>query len=180
MIPEIKTKRLILNAFNLSDAGTVTKLLKNKKIYENTINIPFPYKKKDAQKWISEHPSLFLNSKAVTFAIRFKDILIGAIDIRLEMNHLRGEIGYWIGFKYWNKGYCSEAAAAVIKYAFEELKLNKIHAQHMAHNVASGFVMQKCGMEYEGYLKQHYVKQGKFIDSVMYGITKESYKKLNT
>ena len=155
----------------------MAKLLRNKKIFDTTVNLPFPYKIIDAQKWIAEHALLYLNLREITFAIRSKGILIGAIVIRLDMNNLRGDIGFWIGVNYWNKGFCTEAAAAIIKYGFNELKLNKITAQHMINNSASGRVMQKCEMEKEGYLKQHYLKDGKYIDCVLYGITRNTYMK---
>jgi [ribosomal protein S5]-alanine N-acetyltransferase len=63
MIPAIKTKRLVLNAFNLTDAKAIGKLMKNKKIFDTTVKLPFPYKLIDAQKWIAEHMSLFLKSR---------------------------------------------------------------------------------------------------------------------
>jgi RimJ/RimL family protein N-acetyltransferase len=71
---------------------------------------------------------------------------------------------------YWGRGYATEAALAVIAFGFEELGLNRIYAQHMASNPASGRVMQKAGMRHEGTLRQHVTKFGIVDDIAIYGI----------
>ena len=71
------------------------------------------------------------------------------------------EIGYAIGRNYWNKGYTTEALGAFIKHLMTK-DVHKIVASHIKENVASGRVMQKCGMlfDYEAteeiYYHQHY------------------------
>lgn len=84
-------------------------------------------------------------------------------------------MGYWIGVPYWNKGYATEAASAVIEFGFNEMMLNKIHAHHMGNNESSGKVMIKNGMEKEGYFKKHILKNGEYLDTVFYGILREDY-----
>ncbi|NEP60397.1 MAG: GNAT family N-acetyltransferase, partial [Symploca sp. SIO2G7] len=85
------------------------------------------------------------------------------------------ELGYWIGVLYWSKGYCTEAAKAVVQYGFEVIGLHRIQAAHFPHNPASGRVMQKIGMSYEGYRRQHILKWGKFEDLELYGILKSDW-----
>ena len=82
------------------------------------------------------------------------------------------EMGSWIGKPYWNQGYATEAAKAIIKQGFEVMKLNRIHAHHFARNAASGKVLLKIGMKHEGTLRQHVVKWDKFEDIELYGILK--------
>ena len=79
-------------------------------------------------------------------------------------------MGYWVGAPYWGRGYCTEAARAILRYGFEELGLHRIHAQHFARNPASGRVMQKIGMVYEGRQHEHVRKWDRFEDSDLYGI----------
>lgn len=62
-----------------------------------------------------------------------------------------------------------------MQYGFEELNLNRIYAQHFKSNPASGRVMQKVGMKYEGCQWQQYKKFGVFEDSVMYGILRQEF-----
>ena len=99
--------------------------------------------------------------------------LIGAVGLRLELDDRRAELGYWIGKPYWNQGYCTEAARAAIQFGFEQLELNRIFANHFVRNPASGRVMQKLGMVYEGRLRQHVKKWDAFEDLELYGILKD-------
>ena len=101
--------------------------------------------------------------------------LIGVIDTAIISRHKTGGIGYWIGKPYWNNGYCTEAAQAVIGFGFEVMGLNRISATHFASNPASGRVLQKAGMKYEGCLRQEYKKSSRYEDMVWYGILRSEY-----
>ena len=63
------------------------------------------------------------------------------------------EMGDCYGSKYWNKGYATEALKAFIDYMFNKVGVNKIYARHIINNPASGKVMLKAGMKYDGTLK---------------------------
>ena len=103
-------------------------------------------------------------------------VLIGAISLMdLSARHERGEFGYWIGQPYWNKGYCTEAARAVLTYGFSILGLNRIHGRFLKRNPASGRVMEKIGMIQEGCLRAHDKKWEQFEDIVLYGILKSEW-----
>jgi [ribosomal protein S5]-alanine N-acetyltransferase len=52
--------------------------------------------------------------------------LVGAIGLGLEPDHARAQLGYWIGRPYWRQGYATEAAREVVRFAFEELGLERI------------------------------------------------------
>ena len=83
---------------------------------------------------------------------------------------------YMLGCNYWNKGYGTEMLKAVFRFAFEEMEIEAITADHMAENPASGAVMQKCGMTYVRTIASKYEKNGAWHDAVEYTITKESWK----
>lgn len=59
-----------------------------------------------------------------------------------------GEIGYWIGVPFWGKGYIPEATAAVLRYAFEVLKLKTIWCGYYEGNKNSRRVQEKCGFTF--------------------------------
>ena len=101
--------------------------------------------------------------------------LIGII--ALEFNHLArlAELGYWLGVPYWNKGYATEAARAVVEYGFKVLRLNRIQARHMTNNPASGRVLQKLGMAYEGTHRQATRRFGAYQDLAVYAILRSEY-----
>ena len=110
--------------------------------------------------------------KPFIFGIREKENLklIGAVGLHLDVAHHKAEVGYWLGKSFWNNGYVSEALQEVLKFGFEELKLNKIYASHFHHNPASGKVLEKNGFVFEAELKQEILKNGKYLDLFRYAL----------
>ena len=102
--------------------------------------------------------------------MRESDTLCGGVGLRIEGDHRRAEIGYWIGVPYWGNGYATEAAKAVVKCGFGTLGLHRIFASHFANNPASAKVLRKIGMRHEGNLRAHVLKWGEFLDLEMYGM----------
>jgi RimJ/RimL family protein N-acetyltransferase len=176
--PELVTERLLLRPFALDDAPTVQKLAGDRDIASVTLNIPHPYEDGMAEEWISTHQKEFEEGKSAIFAITLREgeILIGAIGLIINQEHERAGMGYWIGKPYWGNGYCTEAAKAILGYGFNALGLNRVHATHFTQNPASGRVMTKIGMVYEGCLRQHVKKWGKPVDLKMYAILRAEYK----
>jgi ribosomal-protein-alanine N-acetyltransferase len=177
--PVLETERLLLRPFTMADAPEVQRLAGDRDIASTTFYIPHPYEDGMAEEWITAYQKRFDRGEQVRFAItnRKGRHLIGAIDLwAINEQHERAEIGYWIGKPYWNQGYCTEAADAVIKYGFEILRLNRIYATHINRNPASGRVMQKIGMKHEGHLRQHAKKWGNYEDIETYGILRSEYR----
>lgn len=175
--PVLESKRLLLRPFSLTDAPVIQKLAGDKAIAATTLNIPHPYEDGMAEEWIDSHQERIKKSEAVIFAITLREEknLIGAIELEINQQHERAELGYWIGKSYWNKGYCTEAAEVVVRFGFNEYKLFRIHAAHFSSNKASGRVMEKIDMKHEGRLRRHIKKWGRFEDLEIYGILKDEY-----
>lgn len=176
-IPTIETERLRLRPFTLDDGAEVQRLAGDWEIASTQPMIPHPYEDGVAEEWIRTHQEKFEKGEIVNFAVshREQNILIGAISLTIHKEHEKAGLDYWIGKPYWNKGYATEAGRAVLKYGFDVLGLNRIYAYHLLRNPASGRVMQKIGMKYEGCLRQDYKMWGKLEDSVVYGMLREEY-----
>jgi [ribosomal protein S5]-alanine N-acetyltransferase len=174
--PTLTTPRLVLRPFSLSDAPRVKLLAGDREIASTTLRVPHPYEHGMAEAWIETHAQLFAEGKSVSLAVTLREAaespgdLIGAIGLEIAAENERAELGYWIGKDYWAKGYCTEAARAVVRYGFEVLRLHRVCAHHLARNPASGRVMQKIGMRAEGVLRGHIKKWGRFEDVVGYGL----------
>ncbi|MBB4826308.1 RimJ/RimL family protein N-acetyltransferase [Sporosarcina luteola] len=168
----IQTDRLILRLFEKSDAQTVTRLCNNYNIYKSTLYLPYPYSLNDALVWIETHKKNFDEDCSYELAITDKDSgeLFGAISLSNNQRFKNGEIAYWIGEEYWGRGYGTEAAKAIIDFAFQEKTLNKVFARYFKTNPASGRIMEKIGMEREGVLKDHVIKDGKYEDLIHFGM----------
>lgn len=169
--PTLSTARLILRPFALSDAADVQRLAGDERVAATTLNVPHPYEDGMAEAWISTHQPKFDAGTLRNFAITLGDsgALVGAIGLAIDPETQIGELGYWVGVPHWGKGYCTEAARAVVGYGFSN-GLQRIHAHYMATNVASGRVMEKVGMRREGQLRQHVVKNGVRHDMVWFGM----------
>ena len=170
--PLLETPRLLLRPFTLSDASEVQRLAGAWEIADKTLNVPHPYADGMAEAWIGGHAARFAEGEAATFAIAARDEgrLLGCIGLVMALPHRRADLGYWLGIPFWNQGYMTEAARAVVGYVFGTLSLHKITASHLARNPASGRVMEKVGMTREGVLRQHAVKNGRLEDLVVYGL----------
>src|SRR5262249_48151677 len=107
--------------------------------------------------------------------MRSDGLMCGGIGLHPDDEHHRAELGYWIGVPFWGHGYATEAARAVVGYGFENFDLNRIYAAHFVGNDASGKVLRKVGMRYEGRMRQAIVKWGKFIDLERYAILRSDY-----
>jgi len=99
---------------------------------------------------------------------------IGTIAVMgLAETHQSAEIGYCISRAQWNRGYMSEAVAAVVRHMLFAVGLNRVSASHDTNNPASGRVMQKCGMQFEGIRRQsRFCPRRGFYDSAYYAILK--------
>lgn len=174
--PELLSSRLILRPFTQDDASTVQMLANDKDIFDNVARIPYPYSLEDGVKWISEHPQNYANKKCISFAITLTKTqeLIGTISLDFNLNNRRAELGYWLGKKYWNKGFCTEAARTIIEFAFQQLNLNKVTSHHLSRNPASGRVLLKAGLQHEGSQRKHIFKNNVAEDVELYGIVKNN------
>jgi ribosomal-protein-alanine N-acetyltransferase len=110
---------------------------------------------------------IFKNNDGIYFAIARKDNnqLIGTIGLSgINRMHNRIELSYDLAKEYWNLGITTAAIKAVVKYGFESMRVNRIEAYSLKQNEASRKVLQKCGFELEGELKQHRYHQGIYKD----------------
>ena len=178
--PPLLTERLILRSFTLQDAPDIQCLAGDRDVASTLTNMPHPYEDGMAEEWMQACSDRYENDEALNFAVtrRTDKRLIGGMVLRLDQKNENAELGYWIGKPYWNCGYATEAAEAVVAYGFEVLKLNRIHAKHFKRNPASGRVLEKIGMHYEGCLRQHIKKWGNFEDIMGYGMLKSDFNSL--
>jgi [ribosomal protein S5]-alanine N-acetyltransferase len=170
----ITTNRLLLRLFQESDAPAVARLCNNYNLYKSTLNLPYPYSIEDALGWMAAHQEHFDTDRLYEFAVTDRESgeLYGAVALSNIQKYSNGEIAYWIGEEYWGKGYATEAARAVVDFAFEVKGYHKVYARYFKSNPASGKVMQKLGMKQEGILLEQVKKEDQFEDLVCYGIIK--------
>ncbi len=175
--PELTTTRLKLRRIQISDIPSLVKYANNKNISDQIFNIPFPYGEEDALFRINFILQGFKNKERYVFAITEKgrDELIGEIGLHLDKANNNAQFGYWVAEPFWNKGIATEATAAVLKFGFTQLQLNKIYATHYPDNTGSGKVMLNNKMIKEAELKEHYKIDNVYKTAIQYRLTKQEY-----
>lgn len=170
-LPTLITERLLLRPFLLSDATAVQRLAGNREVADTTLSIPHPYLDGMAEAWIASHQGAWTRHECATFAITEAEAgLVGAISLRIELPQRRAELGYWIGRPYWDRGFATEAARAMLDFGLHRLSLHRIYAFHFVRNPASGRVMEKAGMQHEGTLRGHFYRWGAPEDVAVWGL----------
>lgn len=174
---ELNTERLTLRRFILSDAASmyknyatddrVTKFL-SWKPYKCIVGV---------EEYLSDLISQYSNLNVYHWAIEMDNEIIGSIStISIDYKNCNCEVGYCLGYDYWNKGITTEALNAVMNFLFNKVGIHRIMAKHDVENSASGKVLQKCNMIYEGKLRDYYRRHdGTYSDALVYSILKKEF-----
>jgi RimJ/RimL family protein N-acetyltransferase len=144
-IPVLETARLKLRAPRREDAKAISSLANEFRVAVNTARIPHPYRVADAEEFIAAANSR--EGEACFVVIRDGRLIGGCgIDPREE----GPELGYWFGVPFWGRGYATEAARAVVDYAFGDLGCETMLSGARVTNPASRRVLEKCGFQWTG------------------------------
>jgi RimJ/RimL family protein N-acetyltransferase len=141
----LETERLVLREPCRDDAEALAGLINDRRIAINTARIPYPYSVKDAEQFIAAANRW---GGEVAFVITLDDALIGGCGV--ARSDSGPELGYWVGVPFWGQGYATEAARAVIDYAFGSLRHEALEAGARVSNPASRRVLEKCGFQWTG------------------------------
>lgn len=170
---KLKTDRLILRRFCESDA---------EQMFANWANDPevtryltwTPHENVECTRallrlWVEQYK----NPDNYNWAIEHDGELIGNISlVQVDENSERGTLGYCMAKKQWGKGVMTEALREVLRFCFEEVGFYRIEGAHAVPNIGSSRVMEKCGLLYEGTLREHFrlLSSGERVDIVTRGI----------
>lgn len=149
MLPTIETERLILRPLVPEDAEAVFQWTGDERVTK-FMNYSTYTSAEQVREWLES-----IDGSVWGFVRKSDGLLTGSGDIRLSKSPNEADNGFWefgycFRFDCWNKGYATEATKAMIKYAYER-GARKFFAQHAVENPASGRVMEKCGLKFDGY-----------------------------
>jgi [ribosomal protein S5]-alanine N-acetyltransferase len=171
--PNLETARLRLRPYSELDIAGLVPLIGAREVAATTLRIPHPYTETDAREFIASIRDEAECRLAIT--LRSDEHLIGGIGLRFAQQHQQAELGYWLGLPYWGNGYATEAAQEIMRYGFEDLHLHRIFASHFKNNPASGRILKKLGMRYEGCQQEHIRKWDRFVDLELYGMLRQDW-----
>ena len=175
--PEIRTQRLLLRRITTADAPAVLAMRSNEAVMQY-IDRPLIKTIQDAEAWIQIVNDALESNNGINWAIAIAtepDKQIGTIGFwRLIKEHYRAEVGYMLNETYWRKGITKEALLAVHDFGFDQMQLHSIEAHINPANAASAAILESVGYTREAYFREDYFFKGKFLDTAIYSLLKDS------
>ena len=176
--PTLHTARLRLRPFTEADADALFTLHSNPRVLRYWDAPPWRERAR-AQRFIAACRQLAEDGSGARLAVdRASDeTFIGWCALaRWNPDHRSAALGYCFEEAAWGHGYATEAARAVLRWAFDTLDLNRVQAEADTRNAASARVLEKLGFVLEGTLREDCVVDGEVSDSWVYGLLRREYR----
>ena len=173
----LETNRLLLREYTMDDAGVMfLNWASDPEVAKTLMWNPHPdvdFTRKLLAQWIQAYQS----GRSYHWVVEKDGEVIGDISLMTWSNRTQdGEIGYCLSKKAWNQGIMTEALMAVMRFLFAEVGFRRLTLRHATNNPASGRVMEKAGLRFEGVQRQAYPeKEGGFSDLALYAALKEEW-----
>ncbi len=147
--PVLRTRRFSLRPLLPGDAEAIHRLVNDWSVVRMLSTLPFPYPRSLADEWIASTETQRLDGRAWHFAIIDPDAtperLLGCIGIRVDAQTRSGDIGYWVGAKFWNNGVAGEAVGRLSHWALANLEIDRLTARVASDNPPSAAVLRRIG-----------------------------------
>ncbi len=175
--PSLETERVKLRKISIADENDIFAYAR---LPEVSRYVTWDLHKTIADTRLFIHQVLerYKKDEAGDWAVVLKDTgqVVGTAGFpRIDQPNFQAEVGYVLSRDYWGRGLMTEVLMRLICFAFEEMKLNRVEATHFPENSASGRVMQKAGMSYEGLLREKVLVKNNFQDLNLYAILKKEW-----
>ena len=169
---QLVLEQCTIRPWRLDDAESIARHANNRKIWLTVRDLfPHPYTIQDAHEFLQRAMS---QQPEMKFCVEIEGAAGGAIGVHRgqDVHRHTATVGYWLGEQFWGRGIMTEAVIAVTDFCFDNFPLHRISAEVFSSNPASARVLEKAGFSLEGRLKNHVLKDGKLLDSVLYARTK--------
>ena len=176
IFPVLETERLNLIEIQQEHLHDLFTLFSDEKV-TRFYNIKTFQSPQDGQIYLDWFRSRFTEKLGIRWGIQIKgrEGIIGTIGYNNFTPHHRANIGYDIQSTHWGNRYMTEVLAAVIDFGFNSLQINRIEAEVMNGNTASGKLLEKARFSKEGTLRDWMYWNGTHYDMIMYSILKKDY-----
>ncbi len=171
--PSLTTARLQLRPLEAADAAAVFRLVNDYSVAGNLARVPFPYREQIAQDWIGSTAEQAARGEGYHLAITEGTALIGCIGLTMNRaNPGEAELGYWIGRKFWGRGFAREAARALLDWGFSTLGLDRVVASALTDNQGSQAVLRACGFSQTGEGVQDFMSRNRAMPVLLFEMEK--------
>ena len=170
--PTLRTARLLLRPFTAADTDAIFALHTNRRVLRYWDSPPYK-EHAQAERFIAACSQIELEGSGARLAIeRSGDgVFIGwCCLVKWNPEHRSAKLGYCLDETAWGQGFATEAASALLDWAFATLDLNRVQSETDTRNAASGRVLEKLRFVREGTLREDCVVDGEVSDSWVYGL----------
>jgi RimJ/RimL family protein N-acetyltransferase len=176
-LPPIETERLLLRKIVVDDAEDMFEYGRDPEVTRYLMWEPHRTIDDSIEfiRWVMRQ---YEAGEVAPWGLELKDTgkFIGTVGfVEWNLRHSRAEIGYSLARPFWGLGLMTEAARAVIDFGFGTMGLNRVEANCFIENARSARVMEKCGMTFEGVLRQYLFVKGQYEDVKMYSILRREW-----
>jgi RimJ/RimL family protein N-acetyltransferase len=170
----IQGARVRLRPLAEPDLRTCVEWMHDREVTRWLASVGDPPTLADEQEWYDRRRA---DPDSVMWAIETEEgRLIGNVELRLTPSARRAEMGIVIGDKSaWDKGYGTNTVRMVLRYAFEELELNRVDLTTDEENHRAIRCYEKCGFMREGLLRQHRFVDGEFGNTLVMAVLREEW-----
>jgi [ribosomal protein S5]-alanine N-acetyltransferase len=166
--PEISTSRLRLRALLLDDAPAVFAYASNPEVARFTLWRPH-----GSELFTKGFIKALIQPQFLNWAITKvpTDQAIGMVFLHsFSKQHQQAEIAFNLAQSHWNQGLATEAASAVLDFAFHKLDLNRVEATCMPSNLSSRKLLEKLGMTCEGRMRKSHHRYDGYHDMDLFAV----------
>lgn len=170
--PVLETERLRLREIVPQDAADVFAIFSDPAVVAGHGRPPFT-EIDEAHELIAWYAAAFQEKRAVRWAITRlgEDKLLGTSGFHhIAARHHRAEIGYELASSEWRQGIMSEAVRAIVRFGLAGMGLHRIEANVDPDNTASANLLRKVGFTEDGYLRERFYDNGRFVDDWFFSI----------
>ena len=174
----LKGNLIKLRPIKASDAHEAYYMLRDKRVLDWLL-WDGPKNEEEVLNTYTQWEKEFKTAKDYRFAIERLDSpgIIGCIDIRFPEHKDQADIGYWLGFPYWSKGYMTDALRLICNLCFKHLGIVRIYAPIFKGNIRSRRVLEKNGFSLDGTLRSHLLKRGEWRDVWFMSLLRSDWEK---
>ncbi len=158
------TERLRLRPLRPADAEELHRLVNDWAVVRMLSRLPFPYPRQLTDEWIASTLQQIADGTGYHLAITGEEagqeMIVGCIGLRLDMTPRTGNLGYWVGRRFWGHGVATEAAGRLSRWALANLDLDRLEAHVAEDNTASAAVLRRIGFRMTGTGRERFLARG--------------------
>lgn len=160
----LATERLTLRPLRAADAEELHRVVNDWEVVRMLSRLPFPYPRQLTDEWIASTAQQIAGGTGYHLAITGEEagqeMIVGCIGLRLDVKPRTGNLGYWVGRRFWGHGVATEAAARLSRWALANLDIDRLEAHVAEDNAASAAVLRRVGFRMTGTGRERFLARG--------------------